>query len=319
MISIDLVLRIAIAFLRDMDLEEFQQLVCETSYLLTDINDFESEKIPRDGIARSESSSEFVILSPRYEAEILLCYVLALSRAQLHSQSRRELSEHDKQRYFKLLAMRKNGTPIEYILGRASFYSLDLYVDNCVLIPRPETELLVDKAIELIQKENLKDFIEVGTGSGAISLAILNSLSNLNAIATDISPAALNIARHNAMELQLDSRCSFVEANLLESSQLECLPKLLLSNPPYISRSYPLGVEVLCEPHLALFGGDVGDEILRRLVCQARQRGIKFLICEMGYDQRPSMEDILLRCGYEVEFYKDYAGLDRGFVATLQA
>ncbi|RDU70633.1 peptide chain release factor N(5)-glutamine methyltransferase [Helicobacter aurati] len=330
MIDIDLLLRIAVAFLKDINLEEFKQLVCQTEYLLTDINSFENDKIPKDCDIENKSTyapidsmndyNKFIIYSPRYEAELLLCYVLNFTRAELHVRYKKEINDRDKQRYFKLLAMRKNGTPLEYLINKASFFNVELYVDNSVLIPRNETEILVEKAIELIQKENITNFIEIGTGSGAISIAILKTFSNIRAVATDISVQALNVAMYNAEQLGVSQRCDFIESDLLDCCSLsnDTSFPLLLANPPYIATQYPLNQEVLCEPHIALFGGEKGDEILKKLIIQARQRNIMYLICEMGYDQRESMNEILEQMGYAVEFYKDYAGFDRGFVATLQ-
>ncbi|RDU65298.1 peptide chain release factor N(5)-glutamine methyltransferase [Helicobacter didelphidarum] len=324
--EIDLLLRIAVAFLKDMNLEDFQKLVYETSFLVSDINSFENDKIPKDSdnIQKNKYSSnlfspEFHITSPRYEAEILLGFILNMTRVEIHANPKKEINDFNKQRYFKLLAMRKNGTPLEYLTNRVSFYNLELYVDKNVLIPRPETEILVDKAIELMNQHNIASFVEVGVGSGAIITAILKNTQNTYGIATDISKEALNIAKHNAEVLGVKNRCDFIESNLLDSPyiMLQKPISLLIANPPYIANNYPLNQEVLCEPHIALFGGEKGDEILKRLIMQARQKNITHIICEMGYNQKASMQEILHYTNYEVAFYKDYAGLDRGFVATL--
>ena len=295
----------------------------ETSYLVADINTFSSDKLPQDSKMQVLKSSilapEFNIASPRYEAEIILAHVLNTTRVSLHTNPKKEVNDFNKQRYFKLLAMRKNGTPLEYITNKTQFFGHNFYVDKSVLIPRNETEILVEKALELMKKEGITHFIEVGVGSGAVSLSILKEMENAYSIATDISKEALNVAKYNAESLGVKNRCDFVESNLLQSPFLitqKPIP-LLLSNPPYIANSYPLNQEVLCEPHIALFGGESGDEILKNLAFEARQKGIKYLICEMGYDQKDSMADFLEKIGYEPEFYKDYAGLDRGFVARL--
>lgn len=327
MMEIDLLIRVAIAFLKDMNLEEFKKLVYETQFLLTDINSFETEKLPKDSMKEQnrirqpfdKQNAEFHITSPRYEAEILLGNILNMTRTQLHANGKKEISDFDKQRYFKLLAMRKNGMPLEYLTNKVSFYGLDLYVDNKVLIPRTETELLVDKALNLIDKHNIKYFIEVGVGSGAITAALLTNTKEVCAVATDISKEALNIAQHNIKQHNLDNRCDFVESDLLSSPYLIMRKpvSLLVANPPYIANDYPLNQEVLCEPHIALFGGKKGDEILKKLIIQAREKQVRFLVCEMGYDQKESMQEALLEAGYEAEFYQDYSGFDRGFVARL--
>ncbi len=324
MIEIDLLLRIAIAFLKDVNLDDFKKLVYETSFLLTDINSFETDKLPKDlpkygGIySKIDNQQSFNIVSPRYEAETLLCFILNMNRTDLHINAKKEVSDFDKQRYFKLLAMRKNGMPLEYLTNRAYFYDMEFYVDENVLIPRTETEILVEKALDIIKTYGITNFIEVGVGSGAISLSILNNTDKTCAIATDISKKALNIAKHNAQRLDMDNRCDFVESDLLQSPYLmlqQC--PLLLSNPPYIANNYPLNQEVLHEPHIALFGGYKGDEILKRLILQASERGVKFLVCEIGYDQRESVHEVLMKFGYEANFYQDYSGFDRGFVAML--
>mgnify|MGYP003376706350 CR=1 FL=1 len=327
MMEIDLLLRIAIAFLKDLNLEEFKKLVYETQFLLADINSFENEKLPKDSPKESNrvrqsldiKAPEFHIVSPRYEAEILLGHILNMTRVELHTNAKKEITDFDKQRYFKILAMRKNGVPLEYLTNKASFYDLELYVDNKVLIPRHETELLVEHALEIIKAHNITHFVEVGVGSGAISAAILTHAKETCAIATDISKEALNIAKHNIQNLGLENRCDFVESELLSSPYLIMRKPitLLVANPPYIANSYPLNQEVLCEPHIALFGGEKGDEILKKLILQAREKQIQFLICEMGYDQKESIQEILLNVGYKPTFYKDYAGFDRGFIARL--
>lgn len=324
MIEIDLLLRIAVAFLRDMDLEDFKKLIYETQFLVADINSFENSHIPKDSnntIAQipNKLAQDFVITRPRHEAEILLGHILNLSRTQLHTYGKKEVSDFDKQRYFKLLAMRKNGTPLEYLTNQVSFYNLNFYVDKGVLIPRPETEILVEKAIQLIKQQHITNFIEIGVGSGAISAAILANTKETCAIVTDISLEALNIAKHNMQTLGIHNRCDFIESDLLESPYLITQKpiSLLISNPPYIANDYPLNQEVLAEPHVALFGGEKGDEILKRLIKQARQRNITYVMCEIGYNQKESMQQYLCQMGYVAEFYTDFAGFDRGFVAKL--
>ena len=177
----------------------------------------------------------------------------------------------------------------------------------------------VDKALEIIEKYNIKTFVEIGVGSGAISAAILKNTKNTNAIATDISKAAINIARHNMEAMNLTNRCELVESNLLQSPYMSSMNiQMLISNPPYIANNYPLNKEVLHEPHTALFGGKNGDEILKELLYQARQKEIPIILCEMGYDQRDSMSETLSGLGYDTEFYLDLSGLDRGFVAYIR-
>ena len=218
--------------------------------------------------------------------------------------------------YFALAKRFANHEPLEYIMGEAGFYGLSFNVKKGVLIPRPETEILVEKSLEVLSNLPAQKgpplVAEIGAGSGIISICLaLNS--NAKIIASDISDEALNLARENAAKFGVEDKIEFVKCAYLD--QIYGQFDLLVSNPPYIARDYELDKFVLNEPHKALFGGAKGDEILKNIVLLARNRGIKYLACEMGYDQRESMQSALKFNGFEAEFYKDLAGFDRGFVA----
>ena len=226
----------------------------------------------------------------------------------------RELDNADG--YFALAKRFANHEPLEYITGEAGFYGLTFNVKKGVLIPRPETEILVERSLEVLSNlpaQNGPPLVaEIGAGSGIISICLaLNS--NAKIIASDISDDALNLARQNAAKFGVEDRIEFVKCSYLD--QIYGRFDLLVSNPPYIARDYGLDKFVLNEPHEALFGGAKGDEILKNIVLLARNRGVKYLACEMGYDQRESMQNALKFNGFEAEFYKDLAGFDRGFVA----
>ena len=208
----------------------------------------------------------------------------------------------DAEGFFALAKRFANHEPLEYITGEAGFYGLSFNVKKGVLIPRPETEILVEKSLEILSNLPVRGesplVAEIGVGSGIISICLaLNS--NAKIIASDISDDALKI--------------EFVKCAYLD--QIYGRFDLLVSNPPYISRDYRLDKFVLNEPHEALFGGAAGDEILKNIILVAKNRGVKYLACEMGYDQRESMQSALKFNGFEAEFYKDLAGFDRGFVA----
>ena len=222
----------------------------------------------------------------------------------------------DSDGYFALAKRFANHEPLEYITGEASFYGLSFNVKKGVLIPRPETEILVERSLEVLSNlpaQNGPPLVaEIGVGSGIISICLaLNS--NAKIIASDISDDALNLARENAAKFGVEDRIEFVKCAYLD--QIYGQFDLLVSNPPYIAQGYELDKFVLNEPHEALFGGAKGDEILKNIVLLARNRGVKYLACEMGYDQRESMQSALKFNGFEAEFYKDLAGFDRGFVA----
>lgn len=218
--------------------------------------------------------------------------------------------------YFALSSRFANHEPLEYITGEAGFYGLTFNVKKGVLIPRPETEILVERSLEVLSNLPARNkpplVAEIGMGSGIISICLaLNS--NAKIIASDISDDALNLARENAAKFGVEDRIEFVKCAYLD--QIYGRFDLLVSNPPYIAQDYKLDKFVLNEPHEALFGGAKGDEILKNIVLLARYRGVKYLACEMGYDQRESMQNALKFNGFETEFYKDLAGFDRGFVA----
>ena len=218
--------------------------------------------------------------------------------------------------YFALSSRFANHEPLEYIMGEAGFYGLSFNVKKGVLIPRPETEILVERSLEVLSNLSTQNesplIAEIGAGSGIISICLaLNSKAKI--IASDISDEALNLARQNAEKFGIEDRIEFVKCAYLD--QIYGRFDLLVSNPPYIAQDYGLDKFVLNEPHEALFGGAKGDEILKNIILVAKNRGVKYLACEMGYDQKESMQNALKFNRFEAKFYKDLAGFDRGFVA----
>lgn len=226
----------------------------------------------------------------------------------------RELEDADG--YFALAKRFANHEALEYITGEAGFYGLTFNVKKGVLIPRPETEILVERSLEVLSNLPARNgpslVAEIGVGSGIISICLaLNS--NAKIIASDISDDALNLARENAAKFGVEDRIEFIKCAYLD--QIYGQFDLLVSNPPYIAQDYKLDKFVLNEPHEALFGGAAGDEILKNIILVAKNRGVKYLACEMGYDQKASLESVLELSGFEAEFYRDLVGFDRGFVA----
>jgi release factor glutamine methyltransferase len=252
-----------------------------------------------------------VTLRPRLEAEILLSEVLKRGREFLIINDNLELSKEDLERFKELIKRRESFEPIEYITNRVSFWDFELYIDERALIPRPETEILVEKALNLVDRFNLKRVAEVGIGSGAISIAIAKS-RDVKIEASDISQDAIEVAKINIKKFNLEDKIVVKECSLLD-----CLntPQLLISNPPYISRDFKLDKNILdYEPHTALFADDNGAKILFQLLDEIKKRGIKFAICEMGYDQKEIIKEYASRLNLKLEFYKDLANLDRGFI-----
>ena len=263
--------------------------------------------------------------------EILLAHFLGQNRIFLHANSEKKIQDilksHsiDSTPYFtsahslkrallKSISSLNNGFPLEYITKKASFYGMDFFIDCGALIPRPETELLVDRATQLIATHNISQIYEIGVGSGiiAISLCLLNP--HIHITATDISPTALKIAQKNialksAIDSTLKSRIRIICADLLNGVDFAPKDSLIISNPPYIAEDYALPKNVAFEPKIALFGGKKGDEILQKIIAL----NADFLCCEIGHNQSYLAE--ALGAYKSVEFYEDYAGFTRGFVA----
>jgi len=252
--------------------------------------------------------------NPARIAKALLMSYLGVKIEWIFLNLTREIDDSDG--YFALAKRFANHEPLEYITGEAGFYRLSFNVKKGVLIPRPETEILVERSLEILSNLPARKgpplVAEIGTGSGIISICLaLNS--NAKIIASDISDEALNLARQNAAKFGVEDRIEFVKCAYLD--QIYGRFDLLVSNPPYIAQGYRLDKFVLNEPHEALFGGMAGDEILKNIILVAKNRDVKYLACEMGYDQRESMQNALKFNGFEAEFYRDLAGFDRGFAA----
>ena len=247
---------------------------------------------------------------PQKEVMILLGDVLGCEISWLIAHSDDELSANE--RFSELLKRRANHEPLEYILGRAAFYGRDFDVDARVLIPRPETEILVDKVLELAHAlPEEAHIVEIGCGSGIISIMLALLLPNARFTAVDISHEALHVSKLNALKHGVSEKITFIESSYLDGVSGEI--DMIVSNPPYIANEEPLGIGLSYEPSLALYGGSRGDEMLCHIIDLFERRGVKALACEMGYDQRKPILEYASIKGFEVEFYKDLAGLDRGF------
>lgn len=219
--------------------------------------------------------------SPRMNAELLLMFVLDCDRAYLYAHSERVLTHDEQARYKAALDERARGVPAQYITGHQEFWGLDLIVTPAVLIPRPETEHVVESVLELARLHELGGqerpadalkIIDVGTGSGGIALALATELEQAEIHATDISHEALEIARANASRLGLQNRIQFHEANLLEGVGSEF--DLVVSNPPYVGESEQDQVQLEVrkfEPRNAVFAGPTGLEVIERLIPQAHE------------------------------------------------
>lgn len=256
--------------------------------------------------------------SPRLDAEVLLAHCLGVERIRLYMDHDKPLSEAERAVFRELVRRRLAGEPVAYIIGTREFWSLVLEVGPAVLIPRPETEGLVEQALARLGAMGRPEpvtAVDVGTGSGAIALALASELPHAAIHATEISPAALELARSNAARLELSVQ--WHQGDLLERLPRQLRPDLVVSNPPYIASrdlvKLPRDVRSF-EPRGALDGGADGLQVINRLVPQAAQRlgpgGA--LMLEIGHDQGPAVGQLLRLHGFEqVEIIKDLAGLDR--------
>jgi release factor glutamine methyltransferase len=248
--------------------------------------------------------------SPRLDAELLLAEVLDAPRARLVVERDRALSDAEADRFGALLARREAREPVAYILGRRSFRHLTLWVDRRVLIPRPETELLVEVGLELPAGAAV---VDVGTGSGAVALAIKDERPDVRVRGTDISADAVAVARGNALRLGLE--VDFAVVDLLDDEPADAV----LANLPYVPEGAALAPEITrYEPAGALFAGADGLDLVRRLVSAVRDRGVSTLGLEIGgAEQAAEVERLLADGGWgTVEVRRDLAGCDRVVVGS---
>jgi release factor glutamine methyltransferase len=245
------------------------------------------------GVARLEAAN---VPSAPLAAELLLLHLLGRDRAWIYSHPEQMLTSDELARYDDLLARRAGGVPVQYITGRQEFWGLEFEVNSSVLIPRPETEHLIEVALERLgsrRNESLR-IADVGTGSGCIAVALAKEFPHAQITATDISPAALEVARRNVARHGVPTRISLLQMNLLHScfAAADPLPvfDLIASNPPYVGRAdrSTLQREVVDhEPHQALFAGAEGLDVYPELIAQAGQllHPNGALIVELGFGQ----------------------------------
>ncbi len=219
--------------------------------------------------------------SPRMNAELLLMFTLGCDRAHLYAHTERELTSGEQARYEQALAQRAQGVPAQYITGHQEFWGMDFIVTPAVLIPRPETEHVVETVLRLIREpgedarpplkaSSFPRIVDIGTGSGCIALALAKELPRAEIHATDISAAALEIARANAARHQLENRTHFHKTDLLQGLDSNAFD-FVVSNPPYVGESEEDQVQLEVrkfEPRDAVFAGPTGLEVIERLIPQ---------------------------------------------------
>jgi release factor glutamine methyltransferase len=251
--------------------------------------------------------------TPELDAELLLAHALGVGRTRLRSHGEAVPSADGAASFLALIERRAAGEPVAYILGRKDFWTLELAVSPAVLVPRPETELLVERALALHVGDEARA-ADLGTGSGAIALALASARPRWRIVATDISVAALAVARANAVALGLE------RAEMVQGDWLACLPgrtfDLLLSNPPYVAAGDPALAqpELMREPRLALVAEDDGLAALRAIIgaAPAHLEPGGWLLLEHGATQAAAVAGALVARGFaQVRSHRDLAGRER--------
>lgn len=291
---------------------------------MKDSSSLTAERLLERGLHELQAAG---IESARFQAELLLRHALGCSRefllTHLHQPITGEVSGH----FFQLLQKRCGHVPVQYLVGSQEFWGLDFRVTPAVLIPRPETEGVVEEALAELERKGSPRIADVGCGSGCIAVALASSRADAELIAIDISPAALAVARENALRSETHHRIRFVSGDLLEPVLAETPGELdaVVSNPPYISDAelLELSPEVAeHEPRLALAGGVDGLDVVRRLLPQAARAlapgGV--LVSEIAAGHSTTAQTLVEASGLELlRIQSDLAGIPRVVVARKPA
>jgi release factor glutamine methyltransferase len=263
-----------------------------------------------DAALRLEGSSD----SPRLDAEVLLAHALRRERSHLHAHADAQLETEPAREFARLVAARMRGEPIAYLTGKREFWSLELQVTPDTLIPRPETELLVERVLTLIPTDAAVEILDLGTGSGAIALAIARERPRSRVTALDLSTKALQVARANAAAAGI-ANVEFLQGAWFAPAAGRCF-QVIVSNPPYVSDTDPhLGMgDLRFEPKAALAAGPDGLRDLREIIAGAPAHLYRggVLLLEHGLDQGEAVRALLRARGFsQVSTHRDLSGHER--------
>ena len=257
--------------------------------------------------------------NPRLDAEVLLCAVLKCQRITLYVDFERPLSEEELATYREYVRRRGNFEPLAYILGERAFMRNTFKVNKATLVPRPETELLVESLVRIapmLKREGDVKILDIGTGSGAIIVSLLDYLPNAKGVGVDISVDALIVAKENSEKIGVTGRIGFVRSDVFSKLPLEKKFDIIVSNPPYIPAGDIAGLDkdVQQEPRGALDGGADGLDFYRRITAEAMdhmaEEGV--LAFEIGIGQAAAVQQLCLDAGFvKTAVRKDYAGIER--------
>ena len=259
--------------------------------------------------------------SPRLNAETLLMFVLGVNRTYLYAHPERELTSEEQAGYDEVVGQRSTGMPSQYITGHQEFWGLDFVVSPAVLIPRPETEHLVETVLELVRRVAKPKIVDVGTGSGCIALVLASELKDAEVLGVDLSADALEVARANAARLQLDDHAKFLQSNVLEALAGVHDFDFVVSNPPYVGRNEADKVQRSVfefEPKIAVFSGESGLDVIRPLITQAHEalKSGGWLAMEIGFSMRDIVLELLLPTMWDdIRVVPDLQGIPRVIAA----
>lgn len=287
------------------------------------VRDYTIKSLLQEGI---EILNEGDFKTPLLDAQLILCYTLNVDKLYIYTHRDDKVSDEAVDKFFEFINRRKEGYPIQYIIGRQEFMGLNFNVAEGVLVPRPDTEILVEKVIEIVNNSFLKDkkrvnIVDIGTGSGAIALSLAYYLKNAFVYSIDISKKALEVAVKNCKKFEVQDRVLFLEGDLfkpLSTLNVENNIDIIVSNPPYIPTDEieELQIEVSkYEPRIALDGGKDGldyyREIVKGLSKYLTNHGV--VAFEIGYNQGQDVKKFLEDSGLfkKIEIIKDLAGHDR--------
>lgn len=260
--------------------------------------------------------------TPLLDSQLLLAKATGLTRIKVTVEFDREVQPEEEERYISYISDRKKGRPIAYILKVQEFMGLDFHVEEGVLIPRPDTEILVEECISYLKKIGKSKFIDIGTGSGAITVSLAKLVDDTEGTSLDISETALEVGKKNAKLQEVDQKILFLKSDVFsaiekDESYMESID-LVVSNPPYIPKEVIEGLQVEVrdfEPRLALDGGIDGLDFYRKIVIE----GVKFLkkgglmAFEVGHDQAEEVKNLMERSSVftDIKIIKDLSGISR--------
>lgn len=263
------------------------------------------------------------IESPKLKSRLLMQFTINKPRQYVIVHDKEQLTKENEKKYFEAISKMRKGNPIEHITHQKEFMKLNFYVNEKVLIPRQDTEILVEEVIEIAQKTKAKKILDLCTGSGAIAVSLAKYLQNCEITATDISEEALKIAKRNAKNNEVEKQITFIKSDIFTNLKKEKFD-IIVSNPPYIKRNIidKLQKEVKKEPYIALEGGEDGLYFYKKITSESYEylKYGGFLCFEIGFDQKIDVIEIIEKEEKFDKIYtkKDLCGNDRVIITQIK-